>query len=186
MGLVPISNTVPGANPSSRAVTRTAPAAASATAVHAAVTLGAGTTTVTTGFTQPDVPRNLTIKGNASGIAGNVVLNGLAEDGSSISETVALSGSTEVVGNKAFASIASAVFPAKTNSSGDTVSIGWGSKLGVGTKLSRDTVINAYLGGVREATRPTVAFSASAVESNTAVLSSALNGTDVILDFYST
>jgi hypothetical protein len=44
----------------------------------------------------------------------------------------------------------------------------------------------AYLGGVLEGTPPTVATSATALESNTAQLSSALNGSEVVLDFQPT
>ncbi|MFH1555745.1 MAG: hypothetical protein ABII76_12905, partial [Pseudomonadota bacterium] len=49
------------------------PAATSNTAVHAAVTLTAAVQTITTAIINPDVPRALIAKGNASGIAGDVV-----------------------------------------------------------------------------------------------------------------
>ena len=54
-----------------------APAAVSATAIHAAVTLADGEETeVTDEITNPDVPRVLAVKGNAAGITGDVVIEG--------------------------------------------------------------------------------------------------------------
>ncbi len=152
---------------------------ASATAVHAAVTLADGATTlVTTAFTQPDVPRNLTVKGNQGGISGSAVITGTNAAGEVISETFALSGTNEIVGVKAFASVTSVLLPAR-NAGGDSVSVGVGSKLGLAHKLPHNTVLFAALGDVREGTAPTVATSASTVEGNTVTLNSALNGTAV-------
>lgn len=160
------------------------PAAVSATAVRAAYTLGASAADVTSSITNPDVPRNVTVKGNASGIAGDVVITGTDANGAALTETIALSGSSEVAGNKAFKTVTSINFPAKTNASGDTVSIGAGSKLGLGFMLRRNTVIHAYLNGTREATAPTVATSTSAIASNTVTLSSSLAGTAVVVAFW--
>lgn len=66
----------------------------------------------------------------------------------------------------------------------DKISIGWGDKLGLPFKLAHNTVFPGmtYLNNVKEGTDPTVAVSASAVESNTIDLNSALNGT--IVDSY--
>ena len=109
-----------------------APLDASATAVHAAITLTAAAQVILPpDFTQPDFPRTLTVKGNAAGIAGNVVLQGLNIQGELIEETIALNAATEVEGTLAFASLLSATLPAKTNVSGDTVSIGMGNNLGM-------------------------------------------------------
>jgi hypothetical protein len=160
------------------------PAAVSATAVHAAVTLGAAAQDVTTAITNPDVPRNVTVKGNASGIAGDVVITGTDANGAALSETIALSGSSEVVGNKAFKTVTNINLPAKTNGSGDTVSIGAGAKVGIGHLLSRNTVIAAYLNGVREGTAPTVVTSSSAISGNTVALSSSLAGTAVVIAYW--
>ncbi|MFX8824862.1 hypothetical protein ABTM64_20130, partial [Acinetobacter baumannii] len=46
------------------------------------------TTLVTAGITQPDVPRNLTVTGNASTVAGNVVITGTNQAGETITETI--------------------------------------------------------------------------------------------------
>jgi hypothetical protein len=108
-----------------------APAAVSAVAVHAAITLGAAAADVTTAINAIDFPRNVTIKGNAGGIAGDVVITGTNVAGDEITETIALNASSEVLGTKAFASVTNIHVPAKTNGSGDTVSIGWGKVLGL-------------------------------------------------------
>lgn len=150
--------------------------AASATAVHAAVTLTASAQTVTTAITSPAAPRNVSVTGSAAGIAGNVVVTGTNYNGDAITETIALSGTSTVAGTKAFASVTSVALPAKTNSSGDTVSVGIGSALGLPYKLAHNTVLTAYLDNTKEATAPTVAVSASALESNTITLASSLSG----------
>lgn len=161
------------------------PALGATSAVHAAITSpDTGTTVVTTGITSPAVPRNLTITGSASGMTGNVVIAGTDANDASLSETIALSGSSTVVGNKAFKTVTSVTVPAKVNSSGDTVAIGTGAKLGLGHYLPRNTVLAAFLANVREGTAPTVAVSSSVIASNTVTLSSALNGTAVIVTIY--
>lgn len=150
-------------------------AAASNTATKAALALtDSAQAGVTAGLTQPDVPRSLIVKGNASGNAGNVVIHGTAADGSVISETFALNGATAVEGNKAFLTVTSIDFPAETHAGTDTVSIGRGSKLGLVHKLAHNSVLFAALNNVREATAPTVTISTSAIESNTVLLNSAL------------
>lgn len=101
------------------------------TAVHAAVTLGAAAANVTTAITNPDFPRALLVKGNASGIAGNVTIYGKDVNGSNIREVIALNGSSVVNGLVPFASVSKITLPAKTNASGDTVSIGTTAKLGL-------------------------------------------------------
>jgi len=110
------------------------PAAVSTTAVHAAVALGTATQVVTTGITNPDVPRTLTITGNQSGIAGTVTLAGTDAAGGTISDALVLSGTATVEGVRAFRTVSSITLPAKTNS-GDEVSVGWGKKLGLPHKV---------------------------------------------------
>mgnify|MGYP001298806143 CR=1 FL=1 len=156
--------------------------ATSNTGVHAAVTLTAAAQDVATAITNPAVPRNLIVKGNAAGITGNVVITGTNYADAAISETIALSGASAVEGNKAFKTVTNINLPAKTNESGDTVSVGWGDKLGLPYKLAHNTVLVAFLGNTKEGTAPTVAVSSSAVESNTVDLNSALNGS--LVDVY--
>ena len=142
------------------------------------------TTVVTTGFTQPDVPRNLTVTGNAAAVAGNVVIVGTNQAGEVITETIVAAGTATVVGNKAFATVTSVTFPAYVSAGTERIRVGTGAKLGLPFSNPRDGVVAAHLAGVREATRPTVTFSATARESNTITLNSALNGSAVVVDYY--
>jgi hypothetical protein len=106
-------------------------AAAGAATVKAAYTLGAAAVTVTTGITDPDVYRCLQIQGNAGSIAGNVVISGTNWLGEAISDTIALNAASAVSGVKAFKTVTSIRFPAKTNGSGDTVTVGCIDTLGL-------------------------------------------------------
>lgn len=147
----------------------------------------ANPTIVSSGFAaQPDVARNLTVKGNDGNVTGNVVITGKNIAGETITETIALNGATVVAGNKAFASVTSISLPKYAVANTERIRIGVGSKIGLPVPLNRNSVLAAFLGGVREATAPTVTFSASAVESNTVTLSSALAGSAVIIDYYET
>lgn len=162
----------------------------STTAVIAAWTdKGVDTVHKTATITNPAVPRNLTA--TSAGTAGDikaiqVIVHGTNRAGESISETLPVfteNSGTTVVGSKAFATITYIDIPVH-DGTGATTAIGTGAKVGLHHKLTRDTVLNAYLNGVREGTRPTVAVSATALESNTITLSTALDGTAVIVDFY--
>lgn len=164
----------------------TDPDAPSATAVHAAVTLGAAAQDVTSGITNPDFPRNVTVKGNASGIAGNVVITGTNIRDEAITETIALDAANEVQGNKAFKTVTNINFPAKTNGSGDTVSVGIGKKMGLDRKMVGDEHILATVDGVKETTAPTVAYSSSAIESNTLSPNTAPNASRDLVAVYVT
>lgn len=156
-------------------------------AILADTALDAANPTVVTVFArQPDVPRNLTIKGNDANVAGNVVIEGTNADGAPITETIALNAANVVVGNKAFATVTKATLPDYVTANTERVRIGTGAKLGLPLRLSRNTVLAAYLANVREATAPTVVVSAAALEGNTATLNSALNGSAVIVDLYET
>lgn len=146
-----------------------------------------GATTVVTVFAaQPDVARNVTVKGNDANVAGNVVVAGTNIGGETITETIALAGTAVVAGNKAFKTVTSITLPPYAVANTERVRVGRGTKLGLPVALSRDTIVAAFLAGVREGTRPTVAFSASALESNTVSLNSALNASAVIIDLYET
>jgi len=61
----------------------------------------------------------------------------------------------------------------------DHIIIGFGDLIGLPSKLTYNTVIAAYLNGVREGTAPVVTMSATVRSLNTVDLSSALNGTVV-------
>lgn len=142
-------------------------------------------TVVTVFDGQPDVARNVTVKGNDGNVTGDVVVVG-TRAGAEITETIALNGSTLVAGNKAFDTITEITLPPYDTADTERVRVGLGAKIGLPVKLSRNTVLAAFLDGAREGTAPTIAFSGSALESNTATLNSALDGSDVIVDLYET
>lgn len=165
------------------------PAAALGTdaAVLADAALDDADTTVVTAFVaQPDVPRNVTVKGNAAAVTGDVVIEGTNVEGAAISETIALNAATLVAGNKAFRTVTRITLPPYASANTERVRVGLGAKLGLPVRLSRNTVLAAYRANAREGTAPTVVVSASAIESNTATLNSALNGTEVLIDLYET
>jgi hypothetical protein len=165
------------------------PAAPDTDIVLAAVTDDGEEAVVTTGITNPDVPRALTATagGTAADIkAVQVIVAGTNADGAAITETLpafTVNTAGTVTGSKAFATVTSVTIPPH-DGTGATTSIGTSDKLGLGVHLARNTVIAAYLGGTKEGTAPTVAVSASALESNTVDLNSATNGSEVIVDFY--
>jgi len=143
-------------------------------------------TVVTVFAAQPDVPRNLTVKGNDGNVTGDVVIDGTNAAGAVITETIALNGANVVVGNKAFATVTSITLPDYAVANTERVRVGVGAKLGLPVALARNTVLAGFLAGVREAVAPTVVVSAAAIESNTVTLNSALNGSAVAIDFYET
>jgi len=165
------------------------PALGAVDAVLAAVTDTGDVVTITTGLTNPDVPRNVTA--TAGGTAGDiaavhVIVKGTNAEGVEISETLPAfteNSTGTVVGAKAFATVTAVTIPAHDDVGAET-SIGVGAKLGIGDRLAHgDTIASGFLDGVREATRPTAVTSPTAIESNTVTLSSALNGTDVQVEY---
>lgn len=150
--------------------------------VHAAIALTAEAATITTAITQPSVPRNIVIKGNAAGIVGNVVINGKNYLDEVITETIALNGATAVVGAKAFKAITNIVMPIETHAGTDTVSVGTGEVLGLPYKLAHNTVLATYMDNTLEGTAAIVTISATAIESNTIDPNTALSGK--VVDVY--
>ena len=144
--------------------------------VHAAITQTTAAQTITAAITSPDVPRNITITGSASGITGNVVINGTNIRGDTISETIALSGASTVAGTKAFQTVTSVVVPIKTHTSGDTVEIGIGSKIGIRHKLynSAQVALSLFDGSADEGS---TTVSATDVSLNTYTPAGVLDGT---------
>lgn len=163
------------------------PALGTTTAVHAAVTDDGTEQTITTAITNPDVPRviSATAGGTAADIkAIQVTINGTNIAGDTITEdlpafTVNTAGT--VTGSKAFATVTSIVIPAHDDT-GATTAIGTGAALGIAHVLTNNTVVDGmvYLNGTVEGTEPTVTVSATAVESNTVSLNSALDGNTVV------
>lgn len=111
------------------------------TSVHAGVALTASPQTVSTGFTNPNVPNQLRVKGNAGGMAGNVTIHGTDNFGDEIEETFALSGSSAVNGTLIFSTVDSVEFPARTNP-GDIVSLGVAAYHGDGVTIQQNQFVN--------------------------------------------
>lgn len=190
MPIISGGNVIPGGH-RIQSVALGSPAVGATNAIHAALAVLAsgGPQVVTTGITNPAVCRNVTA--TSAGTAGDikavqVTVTGTDINGSVITETLPVftaDSATTVVGSKAFQTVTSYSVPAM-DGTGATVAIGTGAKLGLPQPLSRDSVDDVYFNGVREATRPTVVFSSTAVESNTVTLNSTLNGSAVIVDFH--
>jgi hypothetical protein len=154
---------------------------ASNVAIHADITLADGDTTeVITNITNPDIPRALRVKGNAAGIAGDVVIEGTNYNGDAITETIIAADAGIVEGAKAFKTVTKITVPART-AEGDKISVGFNEKLGLPYKLTHNTVIATYLDNVAEAA-PTVVTDVDEIEKNTVDLVTALSG--VVVDIY--
>lgn len=141
-------------------------------------------------ITNPVVPRNITA--TAGGTSGDVkaiqpIVVGTDQAGQSVSETLpAFTVNTTgiVAGSKAFKTITYLDLPPH-DGNGATTAFGTGALLGLGERLSENTIQRAYLGGTVEGTAPTVAVDATNMSGNTITLNSALNGTAVIVDYLS-
>ena len=141
----------------------------------AEITMGANKKTVTTGLADMPACRNLTVVGSAAGIIGTLKVTGTNMAGDEIEESFTLNGTTAQTGSKAFASVTKIEVPAK-HADDDAVQIGWGVKFGIPYKLALNTVLAAFVNGSKEGTAPTVAVSASALESNTISMNTAPSG----------
>jgi hypothetical protein len=107
-----------------------APALADVDAIHATITQTDAVQTITTGIGTLDYPRTITITGNASGNAGNVVVTGTNFAGATITDTIALSGTSTVQGAKAFKTVTSLSIPVETHAGTDSLTVGFGAKIG--------------------------------------------------------
>jgi len=122
----------------------TAPAVGTATATHADIALAQTVTTdVTTEIANPDYPRILTIKGNAAAVTGNVVITGTDFDGTVITDTIASSGTAEVLGVKAFKTVTNINVPPYAVANTERISIGRGNKIGFPIAIPNASVVIA-------------------------------------------
>jgi hypothetical protein len=155
----------------------TTPAIGTATYVHAAIALTDATQSVSTAITNPDFPRVVTIKGNASGITGNVVITGRDINDGALTDTIALNGATEVLGVKAFKTVLSIDLPVEVHAGTDTVSIGVGNKIGFPIAIpNASTVIAKTFDGAVDSSTITVAATAGA---SLAAVAGTFNGTKI-------
>lgn len=160
-----------------------APAVGSATATKAAFALTDATQEgIIAGITNPDVPRVVSVKGNASGITGNVVVHGTNINDEVISDTIALNGSTEVAGAKAFKTVTSIDYPAETHVGTDTVSIGRGVKIGFPTPIPNANLVLAtsFDGSVDSST----ITASSTTEGSLAAIAGTMNGVKLVELFF--
>ncbi len=144
---------------------------------------------ITTGITQPGVPRNITATagGTATDIkAVQVVISGTNYDDEEITETLpafTVNTAGTVEGSKAFKTLTKITIPAH-DGTGAKTSIGFGENLGLPFKLERNSLLykHTYLNNIVESTEPAVTVSTAAVESNIIKLNSTLNGKQVDAD----
>lgn len=124
-------------------------AAASSTAVHAAIASATSAQTVTSGFTDPDVPRCLSVVvgGTASSVeASSVVVTGTNVEGKVITETfiTAAAGTGTLNGSKAFRTVTSIYIP-KQRGTAATFSVGTRNLLGLNHRLfNQNTTVKVY------------------------------------------
>lgn len=78
---------------------------ASSTGVHAAMNLGATAQAITTGITNPAVPRNIRVDGNVAGINNVVKITGTNYAGEVITEDITPNGTDAVDGDLAFKTV---------------------------------------------------------------------------------
>jgi hypothetical protein len=152
----------------------------------------AAAVTLSSFSSQPDMPRNLSI--TPGGTTGDVeacviTVNGTNAFGASISEnfTFVADAIGKQTGNKAFKTVTSVVWPANCESGGfaATWSIGTEPKLGIQRCMANaGDFFFSTLAGAKEATAPTLAVNASAVESNTVQFNGTLNGANDFVLYY--
>lgn len=150
----------------------------------AASAVSADSVTTLAPTAQPSCAKNITatVGGTAGSIkAVQVTVKGKNIAGETIEEdlpafTVDTAGT--VAGSKAFVSVDEVSVPAM-DGAGVTVSIGFGEKLGLPYLLSTAAVLFGSKEGTRESSDPTLAVSATDIESNTIDFDSALDGSEM-------
>lgn len=165
-----------------------------AAAVHASITGSTSAQTITSGISNPDVPRVLAITTGGSGIsAGNVVITGTNVEGKTISDTIAMNTSNgQTDGVLVFKTVSSILVPAALGASG-TVTIDTTDKIGLVHRLppSYSTIVCISDTAEEDSTKPVVEAAVSAsnvdnefVEKNWATPATALDGTTFLYFFY--
>jgi hypothetical protein len=145
---------------------------------------------VTTGITNPDVPRNLTVTTSSSTgdcAAGNVTVTGTNIFGKTITENLAITNAQNgtTTGASAFKTVTKISLPAEQSSHLCNFALAAGTKLGLNRCLAfAGDFGHATFGGVKETTAPTVVADATHVESNTAALNSAMDGSHSVRLLY--
>ena len=172
------------------AIIWSAPALGTVAAVHAAVTDTGVEQTITTGFTAPAVPRNLsaTSGGTAADIkAIQVTVSFPNIRGESVTEVLPVfteNSATTVVGSLACGGAPTSWTLPAHDGTGATTSLGTGAKLALPDAAAVRLAEACFLGGTLEGTLPTLNKDADEIEKNFVTLNSALNATQVALLLY--
>ena len=167
-------------------------AAGTTTAILAATNGAAAAQTVTSGITQPDFPRALSVSptSNSTGSPLSVVVTGTNVEGKVITESfiIAASSTSIVNGVKAFKTIASVAIPG--NTSGLTITVGTRNILGIYHRLfNQNTTVKVYHGSTVYGTltlqaQPTVVSNESLIELNTVSPATAPDGAKFFIIAY--
>lgn len=147
---------------------------------------------LTTFTHQPDVPRNLTITptGTTADVENCVItVTGTNILGGSMTEdfTFSANASSAQTGAKAFKTVSQVAWPANCESGGfeATWIIGVGELIGIKRCMANaGDWVWSEVGGAYEATRATIATSATKVESNTADFNGTMDGSARFLGFF--
>lgn len=161
------------------------PAAADDDRIVTSTNMKVGAYTIANGSPSGGGARNVTVTHTAVDAAdtlGTIVVVGTDLAGAALTETITPSSGGVASGTKAFKTVTSVTGAGWVIAGGnDTIKVGFGDLIGLPDKLPANTVLAAYLNGVREATAPTVTTSTSVLASNTADLNSSLNGNPVYI-----
>ena len=176
--------------------TRKKVAAASDNAVHDGITTSASGQLVTTGITNPDVPRalRLTFSGTTGDFAAStVIVHGTNVEGKPIQEEFVLSAnqSADIEGTKAFKTVTQIDVPAQDGTAG-VLDVGYNNKLGVNHRLFVDETTVKVYSATDVASRipptlqaaPTVVANDNSVESNTVEPAVAPDGSTFLTIIY--
>ncbi len=169
-------------------------AAGSNTAVLAATNASGSAQTVTSGITNPDVPRALsvTIGGTAAGVqSSSIVVTGTNVEGKVITESfITTIGTTGTInGTKAFKTVTSVSIPAQVGS-GATVAVGTRNVLGVYHRLfNQNTTVKVYsastvYGALTMQAPPAVVANDRDIEKNTVAPATTPDGTKILIICY--
>ena len=109
----------------------TAPDAPGADDVLSATLLTTAVQTVSSGITNPDFPRVVSVTGGDGNVTGDVVVTGKNIRNESVTDTIASNGAGTVDGVVAFKSVSSVQLPVYAVGGSETISVGITDKLGL-------------------------------------------------------
>ncbi len=144
--------------------------------------LGAAAAEVTEFLKPMPYARNVTVVASAAtGENAKVKVTGTNIADKVITEELALSDDTPVVGTLAFKTITSVILPAAAGS--ETIDLGWGDKLGLPFMMANKPLVFALQAGAIESTAPTLVVDSDEIEKNIIDLDTALHD-DKAVDIY--